>query len=106
MELKSLTFLAFCLIVALVYFLLQNTDKQKYVLLAANFVFILTYSGTKAALALFIICVANFLIARKMEKAGFFTQSRFFPCDMKICTLDLNTGKWTYVPVEFPPNEK
>ena len=41
MELKSLTFLAFCLIVALVYFLLQNTDKQKYVLLAANLVFML-----------------------------------------------------------------
>lgn len=69
MELKSLTFLAFCLIVALVYFLLQNTDKQKYVLLAANFVFILTYSGIKATLALFAICVANFMIARKMEKA-------------------------------------
>lgn len=69
MELKSLTFLAFCLIVALVYFLLQNTDKQKYVLLAANIVFILTYSGIKATLALFVICVANYKIARKMEKA-------------------------------------
>ena len=43
---------------------------------------------------------------RQWKRAGIFTQSRFFPCDMKICTLDLNTGKWTYVPVEFPPNEK
>ena len=52
----------------------------------------------------------NLIILRahewKTKPSGFFTQSHFFPCDMKICTLDLNTGKWTYVPVEFPPNEK
>lgn len=69
MELKSLTFLLFCLVVAFVYFLLQKTDKQKYVLLAANLVFVLTYSGIKATLALFLICLANFMIAKKMETA-------------------------------------
>ena len=69
MELKSLSFLVFCLVVAAVYFLLQNTDKQRYVLLAANFVFIFSYSGTKATLALIAICAANFWIAGKMEKA-------------------------------------
>ena len=41
-----------------------------------------------------------------MENSRYLYAVAFFPCDMKICTLDLNTGKWTYVPVEFPPNEK
>ena len=60
MELKSLTFIAFCFVVAVVYFALQRTDKQKYVLLVADFYFVLRYSGLKAAIALFVICLAVF----------------------------------------------
>ena len=67
MELKSLTFVVFCLLVAVVYFALQKTDKQKYVLLVADILFVLSYSGIKAAVALCFICVINFWIAKRIE---------------------------------------
>ena len=69
MEIKSLAFMLFCFVVAVAYFALQRTDKQKYVLLAADFYFVLHYSGLKAVIALFLICVAVFWTARQMEKA-------------------------------------
>ena len=69
MEIKSLAFMLFCFVVAVAYFALQRTDKQKYVLLAADFYFVLRYSGLKAVIALFLICVAVFWTARQMEKA-------------------------------------
>ena len=69
MEIKSLAFMLFCFVVAVAYFALQRTDKQKYVLLAADFYFVLRYSGLKAVIALFLICVAVFQTARQMEKA-------------------------------------
>lgn len=68
MELKSLIYLGFCLFVALIYFLLQKTDKQKYVLLGANLIFLLINSGKKAVLMVLIITAVTFLTAIQIEK--------------------------------------
>ena len=68
MELKSLFYLEFCLFVAVIYFLLQKTDKQKYVLLGASVFFLMINSGKKAVLMVLIFTSVSFLAAIGIEK--------------------------------------
>lgn len=68
MELKSLIYIGFCLLVAVVFFLLQKTDKQKYVLLGANLIFLLINSGKRAVFMVLLITAVAFFAAIQIEK--------------------------------------
>lgn len=53
MELKSLEYIAFFLLVVIVYYLFQRTNYQKYILLIADIVLIFKIAGKRSLLVIF-----------------------------------------------------
>lgn len=68
MSIKSLTFLVFVLIVFCIYYLLQKTRLQKYVILAASLICMVSMSGMAAAALIAFLAFAVYRIAIQMER--------------------------------------
>ena len=71
MELKSLGYIAFCLLVILVYYLARhiNDKAQRYVILAANIIMILSVSRPDVLLLIMLLALFVFLMGRAIHKA-------------------------------------
>lgn len=67
MSIKSLPFLAFVLIVFCIYYLLQKTRFQKYVLLVASLVCMISMSSVSATVLIALLSLAVYGIAIRME---------------------------------------
>lgn len=68
MSINSLEFLVFTAIVVGIYYLLQKTDLQRYVLLAAGLGCVAAMSALSSAAVIAVLSLAVFLIARQIEK--------------------------------------
>lgn len=68
MTVKSIEFLVFVLIVFCLYYLLQKTDWQKYILLAANIGCVISMSSLSSAIVIALLSLTVFGIALKVEK--------------------------------------
>lgn len=67
MSIKSLAFIAFALAVICVYYLMSKTNKQKYVILAASLICMISMSSVWATLLVVLLALVVFAIANKME---------------------------------------
>lgn len=67
MEINSIRFLITIFTILIVYFAMQNTDKQKYVILLGNIYFLFVYSGKKSIAIVIVIVAIVFLCGKKIE---------------------------------------
>lgn len=68
MEIKSLSFLLFCFFIVFFYFLLEKTNKQKYILFIADIILITKISGKKGGVILFLFGYLVFMMGKLLEK--------------------------------------
>lgn len=68
MSIHSLAFLVFAAFLLSIYYLLQKTDLQKYVLLAAGMGCVVGMSSVFSAVVIVLLSLAVFLIALKIER--------------------------------------
>lgn len=69
MSIKSLTFLIFVLIVICMYYLLQKTNIQKYVLLVASIVCMVSMTNVASTILIILLSLAVYGIALQIEKS-------------------------------------
>lgn len=69
MAVKSLEFLVFVFIILCLYYLLQKTDWQKYILLAANIVCVVSMASISSAIVILLLSLTVFGIALKIEES-------------------------------------
>lgn len=68
MSIKSLNFLLFILLVFCIYYLLEKTRLQRYVLLAAGIICVGAMSGLSSVIVIALLAFAVYRIALRMEK--------------------------------------
>ena len=67
MSIKSLVFIAFVLAVIVVYYFMAKTNKQKYVILVAGLICMISMSSVWATTLVILLAFVVFAVANKME---------------------------------------
>ena len=87
MELKSIEYLAFCLIVCVCYFALWKTAYQKHVLLLADAFFVIKMSDVRSLILIMIMTLLVFLIGKKIEQMETIQKKRLWLYLGLICSI-------------------